>query len=165
MEITESYLEEDLGALVHLATIGIFVDIFCICLPSFAQKSESGPKVRYVSTFSGPGLQWYNRSGHELQLPVVEVIATGERFVVSEAQRPEILDLECTATAQHESKQQIMTWSRISGDVMLPSGDVAFNLQPESGLISGTPNIRFEIGAQGRGELQIACKVALGGRS
>ena len=33
----------------------------------------------------GPGFQWYNRSGHVFEAPIVENITTGEKFIVSKS--------------------------------------------------------------------------------
>ena len=110
----------------------------------------------------GPEFRWYNRSGHDLQLPVVEEVKSGKKFVVPEAIPPNILDVKCTV----EKERLELTWSRITGDVML-QGETAFRLDPFTGTISGTPSIRFSSleasSLLGRAEVNIKCEVALGG--
>ena len=150
-EISEVPLLEDLGSSLS-------------CL-SFAcamhARSFVRPKVKpeVNSPGQGPGFQWYNRSGHVFEVPIVENIATGEKFIVSKSIPPSILDVECKVSG-NEGKQ--LKWSRISGDVTL-EGDVAFKLDPQSGMVSGTPGLSLPA-TQGRAELTINCQVALGGQ-
>ena len=53
-------------------------------------------------------------------------------------------------------------WSRLTGD-LTRDGFSAFNLDPRSGLVSGTPRLSQALSAEGRGSLEIHCSVALGG--
>lgn len=102
----------------------------------------------------GPGLRWFD--AHDLAVSVVEEISSGQKFVVSASVVPEILDVQCTAPDQTD-----LRWSRISGDVLV-AGELAFNLDPATGTISGTPQLGLPA-TQGRAELNITCQVALGG--
>ncbi|CAE7805567.1 unnamed protein product [Symbiodinium sp. CCMP2592] len=125
----------------------------------------------------GPGLRWYKRPGHQLSAPVIQD-AEGRSFVVPAAvascpqmsasafpgalsglgrfvEVPSILDVRCTAPGVK------LTWSRITGDVSF-AGEVAFNLDPDSGSVSGTPGLGL-MQAAGRARLDVSCLVALGG--
>ena len=108
-------------------------------------------------TNQGPGWQWYNGSGHDFQLPVVEELSTGKKFIVSEATPPDILDVSCRTPSTE------LTWSQTTGEVKL-QGETAFRLDPVTGAISGTPLLSF-LSAQGRGEVNVTCKVAIGGKT
>ena len=100
-----------------------------------------------------PGFRWYeDDSDQALKLPVLE----STRFAVSPAMSPEIRDVQC-----HDASNATYAWSRVTGDITR-NGQAAFNLDPFSGLASGTPSL--DLSAEGRGRLQINCGVALGGQ-
>ncbi|CAK9010740.1 unnamed protein product [Durusdinium trenchii] len=120
-----------------------------------ARVSAAIPEVQLLEDL-GPGLRWFNRSGHSLALPVVENISSGEKVIVSKPITPNILDVDCS-----DAKGNPLTWSRSGGEVML-NGDMAFKLDPLSGTISGTPQLSLS-SAQGRAEVNITCQLALGG--
>ncbi|CAE7213892.1 unnamed protein product [Symbiodinium sp. CCMP2592] len=106
-----------------------------------------------------PGFRWYkdqDDSDQALKLPVLENISSGARFEVSPAMSPEILDVQC-----RDASNATYSWSRITGGITR-NGQAAFNLDPFSGLASGTPSL--DLSAEGRGRLQINCGVALGGQ-
>ncbi|CAE7600105.1 NEK5 [Symbiodinium sp. CCMP2592] len=100
-----------------------------------------------------PGLRWFERPGHELSVPAIQD-AQGRSFVVPAV--PSILDVQCTAPGL------ALSWSRITGDVSA-AGEVAFNLDPDGGSVSGTPSLGL-MQAAGRARLTVSCHVALGGR-
>ncbi|CAK9001676.1 unnamed protein product [Durusdinium trenchii] len=119
-----------------------------------ARVSAEMPEIPLIEDL-GPGWQWYNGSGHDFQLPVVEELSTGKKFIVSEATPPDILDVSCRTPSTE------LTWSQTTGEVKL-QGETAFRLDPVTGAISGTPLLSF-LSAQGRGEVNVTCKVAIGG--
>lgn len=105
----------------------------------------------------GPGLAWYQGPDNSaFELPILQNVSTGERFVVSPSISPMILDVKCIDTMN-----DTYAWSRITGDVTL-RGQVAFNLNPESGSVSGVPALDL-VDTQGRASVVIHCQVALGG--
>ena len=105
----------------------------------------------------GPGLVWYSGPENpELQLPVLQNTSTRELFVVSPSMPPMILDVNCV-----DGMGNSYGWSRITGDVTLRD-QVAFNLNPESGTVSGVPALDLS-DTQGRASVVITCQIALGG--
>ncbi|CAK9023227.1 Uncharacterized protein SCF082_LOCUS16131 [Durusdinium trenchii] len=115
-----------------------------------------GTEIPDVELLEDPGLgfRWYS-SQNDLQLPVLQNISTGELFVVSPSVTPMILDVNCKDT------KNSYAWSRITGDVTL-RGQKAFNLDPQSGTVSGVPSLELS-DTQGRASVTITCQVALGG--
>ena len=117
-----------------------------------------GAEIEDVELLEDPGvgLVWYTGSDSNLELPVLQNVSTGERFVVSPSISPMILDVLCTDTMKN-----VYSWSRVNGNVAL-RGQVAFNLNPQSGVVSGTPALDLT-DTQGRASVVISCQVALGG--
>ena len=72
-------------------------------------------------------------------------------------QKQRLLDVQCR---DGDGKAATYAWSRLTGD-LTRDGFVAFNLDPRSGLVSGTP--RLDLSKEGRGSLEIHCSMALGG--
>ena len=82
---------------------------------------------------------------------------------VAPAIPPAILDVQCrdhNEDSGGSSSTAYYRWSRLTGDVTR-KGQAAFNLDPTSGQVSGTPQL--DLSAEGRGSLGIDCSVALGG--
>ncbi|CAJ1350181.1 unnamed protein product [Effrenium voratum] len=103
-----------------------------------------------------PGLRFYTRAGHTTNLQVVENLTSHQRFAVPNAVPPAVLDVNCTGASLQ------LSWSRSTGDVEL-GGRLAFNLDPKTGALSGTPSADLLQATQGQASLQVACQVALGG--
>ena len=72
-------------------------------------------------------------------------------------QKQRLLDVQCR---DGDGKAATYAWSRLTGD-LTRDGFVAFNLDPRTGLVSGTP--RLDLSKEGRGSLEIHCSMALGG--
>ena len=83
------------------------------------------------------------------------------RSQVAPAIPPSILDVQCRDhTDNTDTSTAYYRWSRLTGDVTR-KGQAAFNLDPSSGQVTGTPLL--DLSAEGRGSLRIDCSIALGG--
>lgn len=91
----------------------------------------------------------------QASVEIVKNVSIGQEFLVLPSFRPQILDVTCHDLAE------TYTWSRITGDLQR-KGQVAFNLNPVDGSLSGTPDL--DLSHKGQGSLDIHCSIALGGR-